>query len=76
MPLTDEEQLVAPRGLEDWIPTRMKGGAVLWRPPRPMMPPRHAALVFPHRRRFQWVMIAWLAFVIFCFWMAWATRGN
>lgn len=68
------EELIPPKGLEAYIPTRMNNGAVHWRPPRPMMPPHHAVLVFPHRRRFQWVIIGWLAFVLFCFWMAWVTR--
>ncbi len=69
-----DEEPTPPPGFEDWNWHRLPGGVIRWMPPRPQMPPRHAFLVFPHRRRLQWIMIGWLAFVLFCFLMAWVTR--
>jgi hypothetical protein len=52
----------------------MRGGMILWTPPPSCEEP--SFVQFPHKRRVQWLMVCWLAFVLFCFAMAYLTRNN
>jgi hypothetical protein len=69
-----DEEPAPPPGYEDWKPQRARGGMIRWTPPPRSN--RSPFVQFPHKRRIQWLMVCWLAFVLFCFAMAYLTRNN